>query len=224
MTDSSTPDDPQGLSGVSVAPPSSAPRWTRFVSKPWFWVPVMASFWLLPLMKSLSNELPDPPAGWDRQPETLELTDIEGRLLNLTDLQGSLKVVMAIDMTDPVQGEKDFHTFRALKKHLRHMGMITVYLLLIEGADAEQTIRFLDGLKARKPNSVYLLDSDGAEFARLSARSDHPGAQCLVLDRQSRLRGSSSGDEAGELNIYRTMTLLGNWAGCDPALGEPVGR
>jgi hypothetical protein len=224
MTEPSTPDDPQGLAGVSIAPRSSAPSWTRIITKPWFWVPVMASFWLLPLLKSLDVEMPEPPGGWERGAETLELVDLEGRELSLTDLEGSLKVVMRIDMTDPIQGEKDFHTFRALKKHLRHMGMITVYLLLVEGADRKQLVAFLDGLKARKPNSLYLLDAEGAEFGRLQASAGQPQSICMVLDRHGRVRGSSDGDPAGELEIFRAMTLLGNWPGCDPALGAPVTR
>jgi hypothetical protein len=224
MTDPNTPDDPQGLAGVSAAPPSTAPKWTRSLTRWWFWIPFMAAFWLLPLFKNLGASLPEPPPGADRAAEDIALTDIEGRELQLTDLKGSLKVVFPLRAGDSEQLERDFVVFREAKKHMRSMGPITVYLLLVDGADVPTITEFLDSMKARKPGSVFLLDHGGEAFSALQKSAADGTASGFLLDRHGRLRATYGPTEEEQNAFFRVITLLGNWVGSDPAPGEPVHR
>ncbi len=222
MTEPLTPDDPQGLAGVSAAPPSTAPKWTRFLARPWFWIPFVGAFWLLPLLKNLDATLPEPPPGADRAPEVIALSDIEGRHLQLTDLAGDLKVIFPLRAKDPKQLERDFLAFREAKSHMRSMGMITVYLLLVDGDDIKAVTQYLDSMKARKPRNIYLLDAGGAVFQELRQSAEAPEATGFLLDRHGRLRATYGLSEEQQQGFLRCMTLLGNWAGSDPELGEPV--
>lgn len=234
MTTSKTPDRPTGESGVSVPGASSAgndfagndsapaSKRTSFIARPWFWILLMAVAWILPLVKSLGGTFPDPPAGFDREPESFTLPGIEGESVQLTDLAGYLVVVQSMDMSSTEQLESDFVTFRELRDRLRAMGSLMVHVLLVEGGDIESLKTFVTAKKARKPNNIFLLDENGATYSTLLASSGLPNATLLLLDRHGRLRGSYDSTPEDAQLFNRAVTLLGNWEGCDPELGEPV--
>ncbi|MFT7485938.1 MAG: hypothetical protein ACI9F9_001790 [Candidatus Paceibacteria bacterium] len=192
------------------------------MSKPWFWMLLIGTVWTLPMIKSLGASFPEPPPGFDRAPEAFELIDAEGRQVSSQDLAGFLLVVQSLDLGDPVQAEKDILAFRVIKRQLRSMAPILIHIVMTKGADQKQLIAFLDEWTARKPGNLFLLDHGGTEFARLVENGHLDGTRTLLLDRHGRLRGAFKESEEAAARLARLMTLLGNWEGCDPPLGEPA--
>ncbi len=232
MTESSTPDASKGESGALVSgesadtgeskPPSRPAAWTAFLGKPLFWVVLLGAAWILPLVKSLGGTYPDPPAGFDRSPETFPLVDIDGRKVQPKDLAGFLLVIQSISMADEQRLESDFIAFRERKDHLRSMGQLVVHVLLVREGEPSALSAFVNDKKARKPNNLFLLDQDGSVFEGLVAPGGLPEARTILLDRHARLRGAFAASVEEDQRFSRAMTLLGNWEGCDPPVGEPV--
>jgi len=219
---------PAGPHGPAGAGPSRRGRRSGALTHPLTWAALIGLLWGLPLLKSLRATYPEPPAGFDRPAEAFELVDSEGREVALADLAGFLLVVQPLDLADPGGAAAAFDGFRARKKRLRGLGPLVHHLLLVRGGSAEELSRFLDERTARKPSNLFLLDPGGGVWERLAAPG--PGAPVptvespthLVLDRRGRLRGSFDGGEASAADLSRLLTLLANWEGCDPPLGEPV--
>jgi len=220
----STPASPDGQAGVGRSPRSGR---ARVFTHPVTWLALIGLLWGLPLLKSLRATYPEPPPGFDRPAEAFSLVDSEGRPVALDDLQGFLLVVQPLDLASE-SAPADFDTFRARKKRLRGLGSLVHHVLLVQGAEGDELAGFLDERTARKPSNLFLLDPGGHIWTELAEPGDAaavPGVEApshLVLDRRGRLRGTYDDTEASEVALARLLTLLGNWEGCDPPLGEPV--
>lgn len=213
---------PEDVAPAQSAAPSQAGRATSIFARWWFWLIFLVPFWVIPLAKSLQAEYPDPPPGHERSPEAFQLTDVDGRVVSLSDLEGYLVVVVPLSMASEQSTQEDFVRFRELKKRLRGLGSMVVYAVLVDGGEGRHLEALLEKMRARKPNNLFLRDAGGAVHAQLLASAAVPGAELLVLDRHGRIRGASSATLAEGDRFARTLTLLANWSGCDPPLGEPV--
>jgi hypothetical protein len=190
----------------------------------WFWLIFLVPFWALPLSKSLQAEYPDPPPGHERSAEAFRLMDVHGREVLSSDLEGYLLVVAPLGMASEQSAGQDFTRFRELKKRLRGLGSMVVYVLLVNGGDDGHLEDLVEEMRAGKPNNLFLRDGGGAVHSALLASAGEPGAQVLALDRHGRIRGAFGTTPADDDRLARTLTLLANWQGCDPPLGEPTYR
>jgi hypothetical protein len=213
-----TPTGPEGPVGVGRSRRRGAARW---LTHPLAWLALIGTLWGLPLLKSLRATYPEPPPGHERTPESFVLTDSEGRELRRADLEGFLLVVQPLDLREAEEAQAAFERFRARKKRLRGLSSLVHHVLLVDGASPETLGTFLDERTARKPSNLFLLDPGGEVWAALAGEAA-PGATHLVLDRRGRLRGGFDDSAGGEADLNRLLTLLANWEGCDPPVGEPV--
>lgn len=206
-----------------AAPTAGAPRRPRFVGSWWFWLLFLVPLWAVPLVKSLQAEFPEPPPGFDREPEAFALVDEDGRLVASSELVGYLLLVAPLSLASERSAEEDFEHFRRLKKRVRGLGSSVVQVLLVDG-DGEQLSALLDAKRGRKPSNLFLLDPGGSVHEGLRVSAGRPRAELFVLDRHGRLRGSYDRSIPDGDRLAQDLAVLANWLGSDPPLGEPVRR
>jgi hypothetical protein len=192
------------------------------LTRPWFWVIFVASLWVVPLIKGLGAEFPDPIPGYDTEALAFELATDEGRRVSLADLRGNLVLVAELPLANAVEAEAAIESLRVRRKRLRGLGSLAVNVMLAHGAGADPLAAAIDENRARKPTNVFLLDEGRATFERLCIEAGHADARILLFDRHGRLRGAYG---AGEEELDRCVAATGqlaNWSGSDPPIGEPV--
>lgn len=203
-------------------PSAPAKKESLFVT-PRFWVMGILALITLPLLKSLSIELPPVLAGMDSAKMHAELLEETGRSLTLVDLEGHLIVVMGLSLADGEKADKDFKNFRKMRKRLGGLEPGVVYLILVDDASPAELTEFVEAKTARKPLNIFALDIDHEIFQRLQAAAPKPMAQYLLLDTHGRLRGLCEG-EASPLDLFvGGVGQLALWRDSDPepaALGD----
>ena len=192
------------------------------LSRPLFWVAAMLVLFSVPLLKSLSGELPEPPPGWDTEPASFTLLDERGESVSLSDLRDYLVVVAELPLGNAPEREHAFDGLRAVRKRLRGMGHGVVFLSLCHGGPVSELTRLLDDKIARKPQNVFLMDDDRTEIDALRRMARAPSARFLVIDRHGRIRGAFGEEEAAVDQLVYTIGVLGNWPGSDPEPGQPI--
>ena len=83
---------------MSEAPDSARPL--SILARPWFWVIAVGGLWLIPLIKALGAELPDPLPGMDTAPIELVGLTAEGDEVQLSDLAGYLVLARSLSLAD----------------------------------------------------------------------------------------------------------------------------
>lgn len=222
-----TPDD-----ALKPAPP---PRGPALVAKPWFWALFVGVLFVLPLIKGLGAEFPDPLPGADGPAMEFALPDEHGELVSLADLQGYLVIVTELPLANGQVRETTMRGLRALRKRLRGLGSTVVFVSLCHGGEASELTQLLDTWTARKPVNVFLLDEDHAVMDELRAYGKSPSADWFLIDRHSRIRGVYGVEEAeaslagealernttaNEAEVDRLVVQAGqlaNWMGSDEA-------
>ena len=189
----------------------------------WFWALLLAFMWSVPLVKSLSSELPPPLAGYDREPLQLSLRTEADEDVSLRDLGGYLLLVGELRLSDAEQASKAVDRLNEIRDRLRGLGSAVVHLLLVEGGGRGELAALVEERKIRKPQHVFLFDEGGAAWRELvGAEGSGPDAAYLLLDRHGRLRGAYP-DVPEEIDrMVREAGQLANWPGQDPPPGEPV--
>jgi len=223
MTSRTTPDDPQGESGVLLSPGPDTNPPLAIMTRWWFWVLLVGTFWSFPLFKSLGAEYPDPLPGFDRAPEQREFTLADGRSVRLVELENQLVVVSTLDLVTPLAASRSFEAFRERRSRLRGLGPLVVHLVLVRSAEPDELDRFLDEMTARRPNNLFVLDDKNRELTAFRESAESTDASLFLLDRHARLRGVY-GDGPDELDRFsRESGMLANWVGSDPEPGGEVG-
>lgn len=201
---------------MSDAPQAARPL--KLLARPWFWVLVVSALWLLPLIKALGAELPDPLPGMDSAPIEFSGRIADGSEVRLSDLRGYLVLATPLSLADEDEVSRGLSEFFSLRKRLRGLGSSVVYVLLVRDADLERLAGFLEGNPLRKPTQVFLLDEDGGTLEGLQATSAQPGSTHFLMDTQGRLRGAYGSDEAALDRLVTDAGQLANWRASDPAL------
>lgn len=201
---------------MSDAPQAARPL--KLLARPWFWVLVVSALWLLPLIKALGAELPDPLPGMDSAPIEFSGRIADGPEVRLSDLRGYLVLATPLSLADEDEVSRGLSEFFSLRKRLRGLGSSVVYVLLVRDADLERLAGFLEGNPLRKPTQVFLLDEDGGTLEGLQATSAQPGSTHFLMDTQGRLRGAYGSDEAALDRLVTDAGQLANWRASDPAL------
>ncbi len=195
---------------------------SRWLSRPLFWVAAMGILFCVPLVKSLGRGLPPPPPGYDSEPVAFTLPDERGEEVSLDLLRDYLIVVTDLPLSNAIARDAAFGGMHAVRKRLRGMGQSIVFLSMVHGGPVSDLIRMLDDKNAHRPQTIYLMDTDRTEIDALLRQARAPTARYLVIDRHGRLRGAFGEDEAAIDKLVYTVGVLGNWAGSDPAPGEPI--
>jgi hypothetical protein len=200
-----------------VADPALPRRPLPIAGSLWFWILLVGTLFTLPLLKSLEAELPEPLPGIDSIPLAFTLPDERGKPVSLSDLAGHLLVITELPLANRTQTDATFVGIRRLRKRLRGLGSMVVYVLLCHGGDAEQLSRLLDEKSARKPVNVFLLDQDRATSSWLRREVGSRTADFFLLDRHARVRGLYENTEEAIDRMVESAGQLANWAESDPA-------
>lgn len=215
-----SPSGPRGR--VEPAPLKRGPG---VLARPWFWLLVIGGLWAVPLVKSLTAELPPPLPGIDEAPLELALPADDGRAVTLTDLAGHLVVLRAFPLADEGRVDQELGRLHELRGRLRGLGSAVVFVLVTSGASRAELVALLDERNARKPTQLFLHDESGAAWERLlaAARVDDvvPPPDALLLDRHARVRGVYGADRRAVDRLVREAGQLANWPGSDPSPTAP---
>jgi len=222
MTPRTTPDDPEGESGVLLSPAPETNPPLAILTRPWFWVLFVGAFWSIPLFKSIGAEWPEPLAGFERSPEVRQYVLADGRGVSLAELRNQLVIASVLDLSTPESSRRTFEAFRENRSRVRGLSSLVIQLVLVQGADLEGLELFLEEKTARRPNNLYVLDAEGDELLALRRMADSPTATTFLFDRHARLRGFYGGSEAELDRFARETGILANWIGSDPEPGEPI--
>jgi hypothetical protein len=230
------------VTAADIQPAVLPPRPLPILTRPWFWIVLMALLCSVPLIKSLGAELPEPLPGWETLPLDLALDDVDGRPFDLADLAGHLVVIAELPLANGEVRDWTFSALRRLRKRMRGLGSAVVYVALGHGADRQSLATLVDERTARKPVNVFLFDPDHREMDRLRADVGGQSADFLLLDRHGRARGlyatprvePGMSDEqlsAARSDLDRVFDALvadagqlANWARSDPEPGQPIER
>jgi hypothetical protein len=186
-----------------------------------FWIVLVTLSFSIPLIKSLSKELPPVPPGIERPSIAFVLPDEYGADVDATMLRGHILVVTELPLANEPERERVFDGIRTVRRRLRNMGQVVVYVVLCHGGSTTELSALLDRKTARKPVNVYLLDEGHEEMDLLRQQGGSRSATFLAVDRHGRIRGAFGDDEAGVDALVQLVGLLGNWPGADPAPETP---
>jgi hypothetical protein len=200
---------------VPAASEPAPRRPLSILERPLFWVLVIAIAFSIPLVKALTSHLPPRLPGEDRAPEDCELPDEAGASVSLASLRGSLVVVTPLSLANADERQTAIRNILGLRKHLRGLDQALIVVTLCRGGTAADLSPLLDEHKARKPANVFLLDEDGAAFARLAAAAGAPSANALLLDRHGRIRGAYGDGDAEQKRLIAETGQIANWVGED---------
>ncbi len=218
------PAEPEGEASDSLSPPPETNPPLAIMTKPWFWVLLVGSFWSMPLFKSLGAEYPDPPPGFERTPESREFALTDGRTVSLAELKNQLLVVCTLDLSSSETSDKSFEEFRIRRSRLRGLASMVVYLVLVRGGESVELDRLIEEKTARRPNNLFVMDLEGEELLYFRQAADDPRSSVFLLDRHARLRGHYRSGSSEADRLARESGILANWVGADPEPGEAVER
>lgn len=187
------------------------------MGKPWFWLILVGTLFSLPFFKNANAGLPDPLPGIDSAPLEFSLPGEDGRQVALSDLREHLLVITELPLASGTQTEATFAGIRRLRKRLRGLGSMVVYVVLCHGGSPDMLTQLLDAKVARKPVNIFLLDEDGARCSWLRREAGSQSADFFLLDRHARLRGLYENTEADIDRLVLHAGQLANWAASDPA-------
>jgi hypothetical protein len=188
----------------------------RILTRPLFWIAIVAAGFAIPLLKSFDRELPPRLPGEDGPGLLLSLPDESGALRQLDELRGRIAIVTALPLANATERERTFEALRVLQKRLRSLTPVLGWALLCPGGDAQALGALLDAKIARRPHHLYLLDAGGAGMAKLAAEAGSPSARLLLLDRHGRARGAYGDGEAELDRLVLHAGQLANWPAQDP--------
>ncbi len=188
----------------------------RWLARPWVWVLIVAVFFSFPLVKSLNRELPDAPPGIDSRPADFLLPDNNGANIHTDQLRGRLLVVTELTLVNITERDRAFAGIRALRKRMRNLGHLVVYVVLCHGGTVAEVDQLLDERKARKPVNLFLMDEGHEQMDILRRTAGSASARFFLLDRHGRIRGAFD-DRPSDIDaLVDTAGLLANWEGADP--------
>lgn len=182
---------------------------SELLTRPLFWVLLIAASFGIPLIKGLNKDLPPVPPGTDNRPAVFALPDEHGAIVRSEDLRGSLLVVTDLPLANQAERERGFDGIRALRKRLRGMGSAVKFVVLCHGGDAAALSALLDAKTARKPVNVFLLDEGHEEMDALRRVAGAASARFLLLDRHGRPRGAWGDSEADVDEMVWLVGVLG---------------
>lgn len=213
-------DAPLDSDALPSDPSPLPPRPLPVLGRPWFWVLLIGTLFTVPLWKSGQAELPPVLPGADRDPLTFELPDETGAPVSLDLLEGHLKVITELPLASGDQTEATFAGIRRLRKRLRGLGSMVVYVVLCKGGDGADLSALLDAKTARKPVNVFLLDPEGQTAADLRLLAGSQTADFFLADRHGRLRGLYANTESDLDRLVAHCGQLANWPDSDPPPGD----
>lgn len=197
------------------------PRPLPIAGRLWPWLLLVGTLFSLPLLKNLEAELPDPLPGIDTTPLTFSLPTETGEQVSLSDLAGHLLVITELPLANRSQIDATFAGIRHVRKRLRGLGSMVVFVMLCHGGDAEQLSLLLDEKRARKPVNVFLLDQGRATSSWLRRQAGSESAEFFLADRHARLRGLYHNTEEAVDRLVSSAGQLANWIESDPAPDNP---
>ena len=186
------------------------------LTRPWFWACAVGLLFCLPLLKSLTRDLPPELPGKDTPPLHFELPDLQGNPVTRESLAGRPAIVMALPLANRVERDAGFESLIRLRKRLRGLDKSVLFVVLAVGSDTASLREMLAARIGYKPVHVYLWDRDGATREELFRRAGSVSAEYLLLDRHGRVRGVYGRDEAERDRLVEQTGQLANWESQDP--------
>ena len=214
--------------GQSGAASTAAGGPLSLIARPWFWVLAIGTLWLLPLVKSLGAELPDPLPGMDGVPVVLQGQAENGEQVSLANLEGYLVLATSASLADGAATNRALTELRKIRKRMRGLGSSVVYLVLLLDAELAEMGPLLDSNGLRKPTEVFLLDPEGQALEALRAASgpvlgEGEGAPVyFLIDTRGRMRGAYGRATAALDRMILDTGQIANWRASDPPIGEKL--
>ena len=206
-----TPDD---------APPTAASERSRLLGRPIFWVLLIGVLWSLPLIKSLTTEMPEMLPGIDEDPLEFEVVDDTGREITAEDLRGHLLVIAEMTLANADAMNETFDDLRNLRKRMRGLGHAALFVVFCHGGQPSDLTALLDERKARKPANVFVLDPDRSVFEDVRVQARSRSASFIITDSHGRVRGVYGPEEEDRNRMLGALGQLANWRASDPPLPE----
>ncbi len=202
------------------APPTAASERSRLLGRPIFWVLLIGVLWSLPLIKSLTSEMPDMLPGFDDAPLEFALVDDTGREIAAEDLRGHLLIITEMTLANADAMNATFDDLRGLRKRVRGLGHAALFVVFCHSGKPSDLTTLLDDRKARKPANVFMLDPDRAAFEDVRRQARSRSATFFITDTHGRVRGVYGAEEEDRDRMVGALGLLANWRASDPPLPE----